>query len=143
MHIITLLQNEGIEPDTNLSTEELKNILLYDQNIRKWIYHTKAEEAVKTYGISEGMLARCYKQRKSKPSSLYCLTHCEYNIGMSEDRTVVYCKKAEEILPQPGGRCPECNSKLVLRNAYSPILKRRHTFWGCSNYPKCKFVQKI
>lgn len=125
-----------------LTYEELKDILLYDQNIRKWIYHTKIEETAKKYSLSVGMLGRCYKQRGYSPNWSYCLTHCEHNIGMSDDQTVVYCKRAEEILPQPGGRCPECNSKLVLRNAYSPIHKRRHTFWGCSNYPNCKFTKR-
>lgn len=36
--------------------------------------------------------------------------------------------------------CPKCNGKLVLRTA----SKGTHTgnkFWGCSNYPKCKFTK--
>jgi len=33
--------------------------------------------------------------------------------------------------------CPNCSGKLVIRNGkYGP-------FYGCSNYPSCKFTQKI
>lgn len=35
------------------------------------------------------------------------------------------------------GICPRCGGKLVLRNG------RYGEFWGCSNYPKCKFTKKV
>lgn len=35
------------------------------------------------------------------------------------------------------GVCPRCGAKLVLRNG------QYGEFWGCSNYPKCKFIKKI
>ena len=34
------------------------------------------------------------------------------------------------------GRCPRCGGKLVLRDG------RYGTFYGCSNYPKCKYTLK-
>lgn len=34
------------------------------------------------------------------------------------------------------GICPRCGGKLVLRNG------KYGKFWGCSNYPKCKFIKK-
>ena len=34
------------------------------------------------------------------------------------------------------GICPRCGGKLVLRNG------KYGEFWGCSNYPRCKFVKK-
>jgi hypothetical protein len=34
------------------------------------------------------------------------------------------------------GICPRCNNKLVLRKG------KYGDFWGCSNYPKCKFIKK-
>ncbi|MBO4572509.1 MAG: NERD domain-containing protein [Clostridia bacterium] len=33
------------------------------------------------------------------------------------------------------GICPRCGGDLVLRNG------KYGTFWGCSNYPKCKFIK--
>lgn len=35
------------------------------------------------------------------------------------------------------GICPRCGGKLVLRNGMYG------EFWGCSNYPKCKFIKKV
>jgi ssDNA-binding Zn-finger/Zn-ribbon topoisomerase 1 len=35
------------------------------------------------------------------------------------------------------GICPRCNGVLIERNG--PYGR----FWGCSNFPRCKFVQKI
>lgn len=34
------------------------------------------------------------------------------------------------------GICPRCGGQLVLRNG------KHGEFWGCSNYPKCKFIKK-
>ena len=34
------------------------------------------------------------------------------------------------------GICPRCGGNLVLRNG------KYGEFWGCSNYPKCKFIKK-
>jgi len=49
-------------------------------------------------------------------------------------------KKRQAILNE--GICPLCGKKLVLRTA----KKGAHTgkqFWGCSNYPKCRFTMDI
>ena len=35
------------------------------------------------------------------------------------------------------GICPRCGGNLVLRNG------KYGDFWGCSNYPKCKFIKKV
>ena len=33
--------------------------------------------------------------------------------------------------------CPECGGKMILK------FSRRGRFWGCSNYPNCKHVEKF
>ena len=33
--------------------------------------------------------------------------------------------------------CPDCGKKLVYRNS------RRGPFWGCEDYPTCKFISKF
>jgi len=38
--------------------------------------------------------------------------------------------------------CPKCGSKLVERVAKKGA-KAGNTFWGCSNFPKCRFVKNI
>ena len=39
-------------------------------------------------------------------------------------------------------RCPRCNGKLVMRTA-SRGANAGNRFYGCSNYPKCKYIQNI
>lgn len=38
--------------------------------------------------------------------------------------------------------CPRCGEKLVLRTAGDGINTGRK-FWGCSNYPKCRYIKNI
>ena len=38
--------------------------------------------------------------------------------------------------------CPKCGNKLVLRKAKRGANAGRN-FYGCSNYPKCKYIEKI
>lgn len=40
-------------------------------------------------------------------------------------------------LTHEGGDCPKCGAKLVLRNS------KYGNFYGCSNYPKCKFIKNV
>lgn len=48
-------------------------------------------------------------------------------------RRMVYNRQADMMM----GRCPRCGGKLVRRqSSYGP-------FFGCSNYPKCKFTSDI
>ena len=35
------------------------------------------------------------------------------------------------------GYCPRCGSKLIIKKG------KYGEFWGCSNYPKCKFIKNI
>jgi len=35
------------------------------------------------------------------------------------------------------GICPRCGGNLILRNG------KYGRFWGCTNYPKCKFIKKV
>ena len=38
--------------------------------------------------------------------------------------------------------CPFCGGRLVLRTASKGAYAGRK-FWGCSNYPKCRYIQNI
>ena len=46
----------------------------------------------------------------------------------------IYASKAKEKNKIALGICPKCGGNLVMRNG------RYGTFYGCSNYPKCKFT---
>jgi len=43
----------------------------------------------------------------------------------------------EEDVPNTKEKCPECGSELVKKNGKYGL------FWGCSNYPTCKFTKKL
>lgn len=42
--------------------------------------------------------------------------------------------KEQKVDAIDSGRCPRCGGRLVLRNG------RYGRFWGCSNYPRCRFT---
>lgn len=46
----------------------------------------------------------------------------------------IYASKAEENSKVALGICPQCGGNLVTRTG------KYGTFYGCSNYPKCKFT---
>jgi DNA topoisomerase-1 len=45
------------------------------------------------------------------------------------------CKSTKPFQIKLGVKCPECGSELVEK-----ISKKKRTFYGCSNYPNCKFA---
>ncbi len=52
--------------------------------------------------------------------------------------------KISQPLPQqePSGTCPLCGGRLVLRTA-TRGPNAGNQFWGCSNYPKCRYIRDI
>lgn len=42
----------------------------------------------------------------------------------------------------PFFKCPKCNGKLILRTATKGTNAGKQ-FYGCSNYPKCKYIRNI
>jgi DNA topoisomerase-1 len=45
------------------------------------------------------------------------------------------CKTTKPFLVKVGVKCPQCGGELVAKKS-----KKKRTFYGCSNYPKCKFI---
>lgn len=48
----------------------------------------------------------------------------------------IYAKKAEVHNKVAMGICPECGGNLIMRSG------KYGTFYGCSNYPKCRFTKR-
>lgn len=46
------------------------------------------------------------------------------------------------MIPQQPAKCPWCNGNLILRTATRGV-NAGNQFYGCSNYPKCKYIQNI
>ena len=63
-----------------------------------------------------------------------------YNLLLSNQSDISTKEHVQNIRKQQHnlelGICPRCGGTLVLRNG------KYGEFWGCSNYPKCKFIKK-
>jgi len=63
-----------------------------------------------------------------------------------KSEAVVEPEEAQEPVPEQSGsqrlKCPKCNGDLVLRVA-TKGANSGNQFYGCSNYPKCKYIQSI
>ncbi len=63
-----------------------------------------------------------------------------YDVLLSRKSAITTEDHIDNIMKQKRdlayGICPRCGGKLVLRNG------KYGSFWGCSNYPKCKFIKK-
>lgn len=55
--------------------------------------------------------------------------------GMSNKEHVQNIRRTQEELDK--NICPRCGGKLVLRKG------KNGTFYGCSNYPRCKFIKRV
>ena len=60
------------------------------------------------------------------------------NISKNSKETEPTITPSEEI---PILKCPKCNGELVLRTAKRGENKGNY-FYGCTNYPKCKYIQE-
>ena len=49
------------------------------------------------------------------------------------------CRKSQPLLERIGVECPECGSDIVQRRSRK-AKGRNKMFYGCSNYPSCKFA---
>ena len=85
----------------------------------------------------------CYRQQIMSTNDvalLYDKISKTNLVGVENEKkhiSAVKTKVAEQQKELQNGKCPKCGHDLVLRNG-----KYGH-FYGCSNYPKCKFTQKI
>ncbi|MBU5464414.1 topoisomerase DNA-binding C4 zinc finger domain-containing protein [Anaerotignum sp. MSJ-24] len=62
----------------------------------------------------------------------------KYDIQENKPETVAEENKTEE----KGKLCPKCGGRLVLRTTKNGEHKGEK-FWGCSNFPKCRYIEKI
>lgn len=75
--------------------------------------------------LSGGQMERCYK----------ILNHIKTHPTLDMREHVENINRMQEAIKT--GICPRCGGKLVLRTG------EYGEFYGCSNYPKCKFTKEI
>lgn len=127
-----------------INRDELKEILLNDNNLKRWIYHSKTKEAEKVFGIPTEKLRYCSIQWANKPNASYCMT-CGYSIDISKDNSIVYCRRAKEVLSayrmplrkfQPNA-CKKCGHQMDIDyDLDGPYYK-------CTETPNCLYTERI
>jgi predicted Mrr-cat superfamily restriction endonuclease len=60
-------------------------------------------------------------------------------IRMLEDSGLMYSKEISALFSDTRKFCPKCESEMILRTA----RLKGNQFWGCSNYPRCKFILNL
>jgi hypothetical protein len=60
-------------------------------------------------------------------------------IKMLEESGLAYSKEISELFSDSRKFCPKCEREMVLRTA----RLTGNQFWGCSNYPRCKFILNL
>ena len=118
--------------------KEIANLLSVFDEITEWnepvkkgrfTYDDKAfAESLKTQFAEKGMLS----DRQ--------LAAAKKTLGRYKDQISDFDKKAEELGLTPkvedtGVKCPKCNEHNLVKRA-----SRGRTFFGCSGYPKCKYL---
>lgn len=60
-------------------------------------------------------------------------------IKMIEDAGLMYSKEISALFNDERKFCPKCEEEMVVRTNRS----NGNQFWGCSNYPRCRFILNI
>jgi len=60
-------------------------------------------------------------------------------IKMIEDAGLIYSKEISALFDDERKFCPKCEREMVLRTS----RLKGNKFWGCSNYPRCRFILNI
>src|ERR1039458_2175834 len=60
-------------------------------------------------------------------------------IKMLEESGLMYAKEISELFSDERKLCPKCEKEMILRTS----RLRGNQFWGCSNYPRCRFILNI
>lgn len=86
------------------------------------------------------------KERTGKYGKFYgCSNYpnCKFVRKINEEQNIIVNvnitegKNIESVSVTNDNKCPKCGAELVLKNG------RYGDFYGCSNYPKCKYTKKL
>lgn len=111
----------GQVQDTLLSESQIKEI--YD----KLYPYTQVDAAVRAQHI-----ANIEKKLETVPMQPAAV----------QEETQPEPELVAETIQDQEKKCPRCGGTLVLRTA-SRGANAGNQFYGCANYPKCRFVQKL
>ena len=128
---------------------EVKDDLIANNNTINWIPESIGKgrfgdwiENVQDWGISRN-------RYWGTPLNIWeCECGCQHSIGSIEELKSMSDNCPDDIeLHRPyiddvTIKCPKCGKQLVLRTARRGANAGRQ-FYGCSNFPKCRFIMNI
>lgn len=95
------------------------------------VYHDKLIELIKSRAkvLNEEKIEQIYKiLMDNRVQNEETIKNHNYNVKK-------YVEYKESIASN--GKCPRCNGDLILRKS------KKGEFYGCSNYPKCRYIKKL
>ncbi len=118
----------------NLPFESFHNIVVFTNRAELFIdsTHVFTEKNLKTIKQTPSNVSLSAENMQQYYKTLVAIKNT--NIERSQEH-VKNVQQRQANIQQ--GICPRCNGKLVVRNG------KNGKFYGCSNYPKCKFTKKL
>lgn len=127
-----------VEQIFHQSTEEILNSEKIAYIYNKLYPYTQVDEQTKENHI-ENILQKTNSIISPNISSDNSMTEKENTITSPEENTVIHTIQTEADKKEL--YCPKCNSILLLRTATKGTNAGKQ-FYGCSNFPKCRYIQK-
>lgn len=113
-----------------VGTMPVRSVVVFVQNNTCYI---DAPNVVPLYRLESVLTEGEYVLSSQQMKNAYdMLLSQEVEISTQEHVLNIYAQK----INLANGICPRCGGKLVLRKG------KYGEFWGCSNYPQCKFIKK-
>lgn len=135
-------------PDDQLSEAEIS--ALY----QKLYPYTQVNEKVKKQHIAniqnnlmnlshlEKQKAAPVPKKEQKPSQTIKKQGLKSNAASPSPKKLQKRTKQTTSQASQADKCPQCGGTLVLRTA-GKGTKAGHPFWGCSNFPKCRYTRDM
>lgn len=132
---------EAVENIYNISNGISLNVQQVNDLYNKLYPYTQVSDSVKAQHI----------ENIKNPANHYSSTNEKFH-SKTSDYTTYHSAKSEgnsterqanaRFVNQEQPHCPRCNGYLVLRTSKKEIGVP-YQFYGCSNYPKCRYIKKI
>ena len=148
---IRVIQRQNVMPTVSELCSRLPLVLsenditvLYD----KLYPFTQVDEAAKAQhidnirNIQAGQPVRQTEPQDAPPAAEQTEVISGHAEPVSETEPTEQFAAEPEIAEQSVLKCPKCGGDLILRTA-SRGANAGKQFYGCSNYPKCKYIQNI
>lgn len=152
---VSVINRYNVKAEVSAICNQIPNTLLTDQQIieiyNKLYPYTQTNAIIKKQHISnihnnlqsQSVVTQLNSQVQLKTKETVDDEKIKkISNGTDKDLSVEEKEKPIEESVAQSLKCPRCNASLVLRTATKGANAGKQ-FYGCSNYPKCKFIQNV